>query len=171
MNLMLRQCTPEDVYTLKDISCETFRDAFADKNRPSELQAHLDKAYDLKKLHQELSNVHSQFYFLYADGVLAGYLKCNEAPAQTEIHDDNSLEIERIYIIQEFQGHGLGGFLINKAIEMAQMGKKHYLWLGVWEKNQKAISFYTKHGFYKIGSHPFFVGDDEQTDYIMRKDL
>jgi ribosomal protein S18 acetylase RimI-like enzyme len=71
----------------------------------------------------------------------------------------------------KFQGKGLGRALIEHAIKIAWEKKKTYIWLGVWEKNEKALAFYQKHRFYKIGTHPFFMGDDEQTDYIMRKDL
>jgi len=54
---------------------------------------------------------------------------------------------------------------------MANMRKKSYVWLGVWEKNDKAILFYRKNGFYEVGTHFFFMGEEKQTDFIMRKDL
>lgn len=171
MNKAFHKCTQEDVYILQDISCKTFRETFADTNSPAELQKFLDKAYNEEKLRMELLNSNSQFYFLYTDGVLAGYLKLNEAPAQTEINDKSSLEIQRLYLLREFQGKGLGRELMDKALEIARAGEKEYVWLGVWEHNEKALAFYKKYGFYKIGSHSFFVGSDEQTDDIMRKDL
>ena len=161
----------ENVNVLHDISCKTFKSAFADYNSPHQLQIFLDSAYNIQKLRSELSNEYSKFIFLYSDDELAGYFKVNESTAQTELHDNASLEIERIYIIETYQGRGLGGYIINKVCEMARESGKRYIWLGVWENNLKAISFYKKHGFYKIGAHSFFVGSDEQTDYIMRKDL
>ena len=108
---------------------------------------------------------------MYCDENIAGYLKLNEASSQTDINDSDSLEIERIYVVSEYQGTGLGDFLIEKAIQKAIERNKKYAWLGVWEKNQKAIRFYQKNGFYEIGTHLFCMGNDEQTDYIMRKDL
>ncbi len=171
MELKLRECTLKDINMLQQISCRTFKDAFADANSPQQLQAFLDSAYNADKLRAELSNKYSKFMFLYCDGELAGYFKINEAPAQTDVYDDMSLEIERIYIKSEYQRMGLGGYIIDKAADTARTLAKQYIWLGVWENNLKAISFYEKHGFYKIGSHSFFVGSDEQTDYIMRKDL
>lgn len=171
MEPTIRKCAQEDVGALRAISRKTFQETFAGYNAPSEMQAYLDRAYEIEKLRGEIQNEHMQFYFLYFNGVLAGYLKLNEAPAQTEFQDNDALEIERIYIAREFQGCGLGRFLINKAVETARARRKRYVWLGVWEKNKKAISFYQKHGFYKIGAHSFFVGSDEQTDDLMRKDL
>ncbi len=171
MDIAFKQCTQADLFDLRALSRRTFRETFAADNTPAALQAHLDRAYALEKLRAELSNPYSQFWFLYEKGSLAGYLKLNEAPAQTELHDPVSLEIERIYVARAFQGHGLGGMLMARAIETAQARGKRYIWLGVWEKNKKARSFYQKHGFRKIGSHPFSVGDEVQTDDIMRKDL
>ena len=109
MDIAFKQCTQADLFDLRALSRRTFRETFAADNTPAALQAHLDRAYALEKLRAELSNPYSQFWFLYEKGSLAGYLKLNEAPAQTELHDPVSLEIERIYVARAFQGHGLGG--------------------------------------------------------------
>ncbi|HHW00964.1 MAG TPA: GNAT family N-acetyltransferase [Clostridiaceae bacterium] len=171
MKLVFRECVMDDLFTLRELSCKTFGDTFGHMNTPSNMKAYLERAYNIDKLCGELSNSNSAFYFLYADEKLAGYLKLNEYKAQTDIFDPQSLEIERIYLLKKFQGKGLGSFLIKKAIDIANMRKKSYVWLGVWERNHKAISFYKKHGFYVIGTHPFIMGEEEQTDFIMRKDL
>ena len=140
-------------------------------NTPENMRAYLDCAFNISKLKAELSNLNSAFYFLYKDNTIAGYLKINNFPNQTDINDNSSLEIERFYILSEFQGQGLGKYLMEKAIKIAIKLHKEYVWLGVWEHNEKAKSFYKKLGFYRIGEHSFFMGDDEQTDYIMRKSL
>lgn len=171
MDVTYRQCSPDDVRALRDISRKTFQETFADQNSAADLQAYLDKAFDTDKLRGELSDENSRFYFLYADGELAGYLKLNQAPAQTDINDEDTLEIERIYVAQAYQGRGLGRYLMNLAVRTAQAAKKSCIWLGVWEKNEKAIAFYKKHGFTRVGVHPFILGGDAQTDYIMRKTL
>ncbi|KPU44362.1 protease synthase and sporulation negative regulatory protein PAI 1 [Oxobacter pfennigii] len=171
MNITFRQCVSDDIYTLQNFSYRTFNETYINMNTSSNMKAYLEEAFDVNKLRGELADSNSLFYFLYADGELAGYLKLNESAAQTDINDLQSIEIERIYIANEFQGKGLGGVLINKAIDIAKMRKKSYLWLGVWEKNDKAILFYKKNGFEEIGTHSFFMGDEEQTDLIMRKIL
>lgn len=169
--LTFKKCDLNDLISLKQISCKTFRDTFAHLNNESNMNAYLENAYNLDKLSNELHNNSSSFYFLYYDDVLAGYMKINEYQTQTDIHDSNSIELERIYLLNDFQGKGLGQSLINKAVEISTQKKKTYIWLGVWEKNYKAIRFYKNAGFYKIGEHPFIMGDDKQTDYIFRKDL
>ncbi len=171
MEFAFRQCMPDDAHTLHDISCRTYHETFAHMNTPSSMEAYLEKAFDINKLRRELSDSNSLFYFLYADEALAGYLKLNEAPSQTDINEIQSLEIERIYVEKEFQSKGLGRVLMNKAIDTARARGKAYIWLGVWERNDKAISFYKKSGFYKTGTHSFFMGGEEQTDFVMRKNL
>ncbi|NLL33691.1 MAG: GNAT family N-acetyltransferase [Clostridiales bacterium] len=171
MRLVFRECEMGDLVTLRELSCKTFSDTFGHMNTPSNMKVYLEHAFDVDKLRDEISNMHSNFYFLYADGELSGYIKLNEHKAQTDIYDPQSLEIERIYVQQESQGIGLGSALLRKAINIAETREKSYIWLGVWERNHKAIQFYKKNGFYEIGKHSFFMGEEEQTDYIMRKDL
>lgn len=171
MKLTIRECVMDDLLSLREISYKTYNDTFRQMNTPSNMKAYNEKAFDIDKLRGELSNRHSFFYFLYSDEELSGYLKLNEYKAQTDIYDPQSLEIERIYVTKEFQGKGLGNTLINKAIDVAKIREKLYVWLGVWEKNNKAIQFYKRNGFYVIGKHSFFMGEEEQTDFIMRKDL
>lgn len=84
---------------------------------------------------------------------------------------DETLEIERIYIKKKFQKHGLGKYLLNKSIDIAMEHNKKKIWLGVWEKNENAIVFYKKIGFEQAGSHSFYMGDEEQTDFILIKTL
>ena len=80
----------------------------------------------------------------------------------------NSLEIERIYVLESFQGKKIGQILFNKAVEITKNLNLHTIWLGVWEKNISAINFYLKNGFEKFDQHIFRLGDDEQIDYMMR---
>lgn len=148
-----------------------YYDTFKGMCREADMQAYLKTAFDRRKILDELNNPSSEFYFLYRKYALAGYMKLNDAPAQSDINDEKSLELERIYVAKSEQGTGLGAYLMSQAIRIATEKGKDYLWLGVWEKNEKAISFYNKHGFYKIGSHSFIMGDDIQHDYTMRKDL
>lgn len=102
-----------------------------------------------------------------ADKVI-GYLKVNFEQSQTELKDDKALEIERIYVLKEFHGKNVGQALYEKAIELAKEKKVKYVWLGVWEQNQRAIKFYQKNGFIPFDKHIFTLGDDKQTDILMK---
>ena len=103
----------------KKLVYETFNETFKDQNSPENMKAYLERAFNLKQLEKELSNISSQFFFVYFNNEIAGYLKVNTDDAQSEEMGDESLEIERIYIKNKFQKQGLGKYLINKAMEIA----------------------------------------------------
>lgn len=171
MTINIKKCTLEDSRKLQEISYKTFNETFKHQNSPENMNAYLERAFNLKQLEKELSNISSQFFFVYFNHEVAGYLKVNTNDAQSEEMGDESLEIERIYIKNKFQKHGLGKYLLNKAIEIAMERNKKEIWLGVWKKNENAIAFYEKMGFVQTGAHSFYMGDEEQIDFIMTKTL
>lgn len=171
MNIALKKCTPEDVDELQKISMITFVETFEEQNSPEHMQTYLDKAFNIPQLEKELANPSSRFFFVKVDGQVAGYLKVNENDAQTEEMGEDAFEIERIYISGKFQKLGLGKHLMERALSLAKVLGKKRIWLGVWEKNDNAIAFYLKKGFVKTGEHSFFMGDEEQIDWIMVKEL
>lgn len=171
MSIVMKKCTNEELETLQEISIETFNATFQEHNSPENIKAYLETAFNLSKLKEELANSFSHFYFVYFNGEVAGYLKVNMNDAQTEEIGDEMLEIERIYIRNKFQGYGLGKYLLTEAMKIAEECAKTRIWLGVWEKNINALGFYKKMGFVKTGAHSFYMGDEEQTDYIMIKTL
>jgi ribosomal protein S18 acetylase RimI-like enzyme len=171
MTINIKKCTFEDLGLLQEISVETFNETFKNHNSPENMKAYLEKAFNLKQLEEELSNISSEFFFIYSNEEIGGYLKINTNDAQTEILGKESIEIERIYIRKKLHKQGLGKYLINKAIEIAIERKKEKIWLGVWEKNENAITFYKKMEFVQTGIHSFYMGDEEQIDFIMTKAL
>lgn len=171
MNIKIKKCTLEDSRKLQEVSYETFNETFKDQNSPENMNVYLEKAFNLKQLEKELLNTSSHFFFVYLNDEIAGYLKVNTDDAQSEKMGDESLEIERIYIKNKFQKHGLGKYLLNKAMEIALECNKSKTWLGVWDQNENAIAFYKKMGFVQTGAHSFYMGDEEQIDLIMTKTL
>lgn len=171
MTIKLKKCNHEDLHLLQEISIDTFNDTFKNQNSPENMKAYLEKAFNVKQLEKELSNTSSEFFFVYFNEAVAGYLKVNTNESQSEKMGDESLEIERIYIKNKFQKHGLGKYLLNKTLEIAMERNKKKIWLGVWGKNENAIAFYKKMGFVHTDSHSFYMGDEEQIDHIMTKTL
>src|SRR5579871_4888641 len=135
------------------------------------MQYYLEDSFSTAKLTEEVNNKGSQFYFAVLDGEIIGYLKVNTGQAQTELKDDQSLEIERIYVQKAYHGKKVAQQLYEKAINIAKELGFGYVWLGVWENNARAISFYTKNGFQPFDKHIFRLGDDEQMDIMMKKPL
>ncbi|MGE7837249.1 GNAT family N-acetyltransferase [Viridibacillus arvi] len=171
MTVKIIKCNREDLQLLREISIETFNDTFSNQNSPENMKAYLERAFNSKQLEKELTNISSGFYFICFNEEIAGYLKVNINDTQSEKMGDESLEIERIYIRKKFQRKGFGKYLINKAVEIAEEQNKKNIWLGVWEKNMNAISFYKKIGFVQTGSHSFIMGNEEQIDVIMTRTL
>ena len=131
------------------------------------MQAYLTAAFNHDKLTEELNNENSEFYFLRDGTDVIGYLKINKLDAQTEFKDKSSMEIERIYIDAKHQGKSSGTQLLNKVKEIARRAGAKYIWLGVWEKNLRAIRFYERNGFEIFSVHEFQMGDEVQFDKLM----
>ncbi|MBR5126142.1 MAG: GNAT family N-acetyltransferase [Oscillospiraceae bacterium] len=171
MQLKLRKCGTDNLNTLRDLAIRTYWETYGSQNTPENMDAYIQTAFHPDQLLSELNDPNSEFFFLYADDVLAGFIKLNEAPSQTDVNDKESLQLERLYVSGSFQGMGLGQFLMDNAIGIAVQRGKKYIWLCAWEYNHKALRFYKKNGFWKMGAHTIFMGDDEQTDYLLRKNL
>lgn len=171
-NIIFKKLTSEDLQELKDLSRRTFSEAFGADNKPEDLQLYLDSAFGEETLRRELLNPLSEFYFVKVDNdVTAGYFKINLGDAQTDFKDEDAMELERIYVVKEFQNQKIGQKILDTVIEMALQRKMSYLWLGVWEKNSRAMDLYLRNNFKFSGTHPYMVGNDQQTDKIMKLSL
>lgn len=135
------------------------------------MRQYLDMEFAEEKMKRELSDPDSEFYLAQLENRSIGYLKVSTGKAQTEFKDGSGMEIERIYVLKEFHGKGMAQLLFDKALEIANQKGTDHIWLGVWEKNPRAIRFYEKNGFVKFGSHPFRVGNDLQTDLLLKRAL
>lgn len=170
-NLQAQKVALSDLEKLRDISIRSFTETFSSVNTPENMAYYLANSLSLAKLTEEFNTAGSAFYFAVLNNDIIGYLKLNTGAAQTELKITNSLEIERIYVLKEFHGKKAGQFLYEKAIRVALEKAVDFVWLGVWEENHRAIAFYSKNGFVAFDKHPFYLGDDEQIDIMMKKVL
>lgn len=159
------------LHELKKISEQTFLETYSDKISRENIAIYLAESYAEARLAEEIRHPESEFFFVELNHQVIGYLKLNRGQAQTELQNENGLEIERIYISGLFQGRKIGQLLMAKAISLARENKLDYVWLGVWEQNPKAIGFYEKNGFLPFDKHFFIVGDEEQLDMMMKLTL
>ena len=161
-----------DIPALSNLCADTFRETFSHDNTEEELQAFFDEAYNHDVLKRELDHDESETYLAYVDDVLAGYLKVNWGDAQTESELENAFEVQRLYVLKEYHGQGVGKALFEKALRIAESGNFSWAWLGVWEKNYKAQRFYTQYGFEKFGEHQFVVTPEKvDIDWLLKKSL
>ena len=166
--MKIRKINIDDLEALRNLSIQTFKETFEEVNTEEDMQKYLDENLSIEKLKTELENVNSEFYFAENNGEILGYLKLNFKDAQTEKLEENHFEIERIYVLKTFLGQKIGQILFDKAIEIGREKNLEYVWLGVWEENHRAIRFYGKNGFEIFGKHDFVLGEDVQTDLLMK---
>lgn len=164
----IKKVTINNIDQLQKIGRQTFSETFSAGNTEENMTKYLGEGFSIEKLNDELNNKNSEFYFAMLDNNVIGYLKLNFGQSQTELKDDRALEIERIYVLKEFHGKSVGQLLYDKAIQRARQKRADYVWLGVWEKNPRAINFYRKNGFIEFDKHIFELGDDKQTDIMMK---
>lgn len=169
--IQLLRLNPSHLDELVLISRETFIDAFASQNDPIHFQQYTDRAFASEQILSELENPNSEFYFLKNNDTTVGYIKINTGAAQNEYQEDVGMELERIYVLPAYQGKGLGKLVLDEVIDIAIAKAKSYVWLGVWDQNTRAIDFYERHGFERVGEHDFYLGEERQTDYLMKKSL
>ena len=168
VNISLIRATINDIDQLQQVSRQTFYETFSPVNTEENMRKYLDEELSTEKLTDELINNDSEFYFAKLENNVIGYLKLNFGKSQTEIKDDNCIELERIYILKEFHGKGVGQLLYDQAVQIAKQRNVDYMWLGVWEKNFRARNFYQKNGLVDFDKHIFKLGNDEQTDIMMK---
>ena len=166
--MKIRKINIDDLEALRNLSIQTFKETFSEVNTEEDMQKYLDENLNIEKLKSELENPNSEFYFAENNDEILGYLKLNFKDAQTEKLEENHFEIERIYVLKAFLGQKIGQILFDKAIEIGREKNLEYVWLGVWEENHRAIKFYGKNGFEIFGKHDFVLGEDVQTDLLMK---
>ena len=167
-SLEIKKVTINDIDQLQKIGKNTFFETFSAANTEENMKRYLDEEFSVVKLTDELNDQFAEFYFATLENKIIGYLKLNFGQSQTELKDDKAIEIERIYVLKEFHGKKVGQLLYDKAIQISRQKNADYIWLGVWEENPRAINFYKKNGFVEFDKHLFKLGDDEQTDIMMK---
>ena len=168
MEIQIRLVSVKEVAELNALARTAFAQTFADHNQPENVEKYLDESFTIEKLTEELNNKNSQFFFALVDDNPVGFLKVNIGAAQTELKDGDGMELQRIYVLQDYHGRSVGQVLFEKAKSLAIEGNYPYLWLGVWEENHRALNFYRKNGFVPFDKHIFKMGDEEQTDWMMK---
>lgn len=159
--------------TLTDLGKRLFRETFAAQNTPENMQAYLDENYRLDVQMKELEDSKMDTYMAFDENQEpVGFCQLTQNDKLYDfIEDRRAIELQRIYVDKRFAGKGIGKALFNKAIARAKELGRKTIWLGVWEHNATALKFYEYQGFYRVGEHQFFMGEQVDNDYIMIKSL
>ena len=169
VQVSIRLATENDAALIASFGAHTFRDTFGPNNPSEDMEIYIASAFTVDKIKTEMSDPTAIFLLAYIKHQLCGYAKivANKNPMDTE--NGKCVELERIYVAQNFTGLGVGSKLMDECLKAAAKGGYHTIWLGVWEYNDNAVQFYKKWGFKRIGSKSFVLGKDIQNDYIYQR--
>lgn len=168
-NVVVRRGAPADAAALAELAARTFRETFAADNRPEDMALHLSQAYGPRQQGRELADPDIVTLVGDAAGELVAYAQLRRGPAPAGVAGEAPVELWRFYVAREWHGKGLARALMREVDAAAARLGARTLWLGVWERNPRAIAFYAKSGFVDVGSQVFMVGTDAQTDRIMAR--
>lgn len=170
-NLCIRTADEDDAALIADLSRRTFYETFAAQNTKADMDTFMEEQFSRELLMDQVSEPGNTFLLAFMDDQPAGYARLTESENPASLGNADALEISRIYVVNTAIGTGIGKALMDECIQIATERKKDVIWLGVWEHNTRAISFYEKYGFSKFATHLFILGNDPQTDWLMKKEL
>ena len=171
MDINIQTARPEDAEKIAVLSRQTFYDTFAQYNTKEDMEKFLQESFSMASLVKEVSEPEHIFLVAHINDELVGYAKLSYSKNPPELEDTAAIEIGRLYAAQQTIGKGVGKALMQGCLRLAAAKNKQTVWLGVWEHNQRAISFYQKFGFEKFGEHDFVLGNDTQRDWLMKREV
>jgi len=170
-DIRIQEATKADAALIADLSRQTFYDSFAADNTKEDMDKFMNEQFTREGLMEEVGAAGNVFLLAYEGDEVVGYARMRQTPNPIKVKSEPAIEIARIYAVQKSIGKGVGSALMQWCIDFARQKNARVIWLGVWEKNYKAIAFYTKWGFEQFSEHVFMVGNDAQTDWLMKKEL
>lgn len=169
MKVQLRLATKSDVPELRRLAIQTSVDTFGAFNTEANMKAFLDEAYSMENMTHELDEINSRNYLAFIGNHMAGFMRLRKTGEVAHLLGPNAIELQRLYVDTSLKGQGIGGALMQEAMDFAATEKYDWIWLGVWEGNIAAQEFYMKWGFERFSEHIFQMGDDPQTDWLLKR--
>ena len=167
-DIVLRRGVPSDARALATFAAHAFADAFATQNAEADMRLHLDRAYGAAQQGRELADADMTTLLAWQGDVLVAYAQVHRHAAPPCVGASDAVELKRFYVDRSMHGRGLAARVMAAVFEAAREFGAATVWLGVWEHNPRARAFYAKSGFVDVGRQVFLLGNDEQTDLVMR---
>lgn len=168
-SIAIRHATAGDNVLLADIGAETFADAFGVDNTDDDMRQYLESAFGPDIQAAELADRANVFLIAEVHGLPAGYARLREATHPAAATVARPIELVRLYARTPWIGRGVGAALMKASLSEAQARGCDLVWLGVWERNERAIAFYRSWGFLERGNQTFLLGSDLQHDLVMTR--
>ena len=166
----VRRASVEDAELLAELGARTFVETFEKDNSPEDMAAYLADSFSVERLTEELTDPLSVFFVAEVEGSAAGYAKISAGEeASGVVEGERPVELVRLYALREWLGRGVGQALMQRCVDEAREMGFRTIWLGVWERNDRAQAFYRKWNFREVGEHIFQLGSDPQRDIVMQR--
>lgn len=169
--IKLRKAKIEELSAVRELAIEVYTDTFAEHNTPENLDAFFKDSYSAEKFKSEFHEPKSALFVALDDLKIVGFLRLRQSNEVDKYLGNNHIELHRLYVHRDYHGSSVAKMFMEEAMKYAKEKKHEWIWLGVWEKNFRAQKFYTKWGFEKFSEHIFQMGDDPQTDWLLKKKL
>ena len=167
----IRRAVPSDAGLISLLGAVTFYEAYFEQDEPDSLADYIHEAFAPNKIRAEIEGADAEFFIIFRNGRAVGYAKLRTGSKADGIESENSVELQRIYVVERVFGKGVGERLLRHCLETARARGFETLWLGVWEENRRAQRFYEKHGFRRVGTLTFPYGDTVGINHVMEKSL
>jgi ribosomal protein S18 acetylase RimI-like enzyme len=167
----IKEATLQDIATMREVAISSYADTFSEHNTAENMAAFFNDTYNLKKLEQEFHEPNSRLLLAFEGERQVGFVRLRESEEVLSLLGENTIELQRLYVLTSAQGKSVGRFLMEASMTFAKQKKYAWIWLGVWEKNFRAQRFYQAWGFEKFSEHTFWMGDDPQVDWLLKKKL
>ncbi|HEY0459435.1 MAG TPA: GNAT family N-acetyltransferase [Pyrinomonadaceae bacterium] len=170
-NIEIRAATRRDAKLISVLGTTTFYEAYFEQDTPPDLADYIHDAFNLEKILSEIEDPHAEFFIIFLDGRAVGYAKLRTGSKADDVKTENSIEMQRIYMVERVFGKGIGEILLNHCRQTAKERGFQTIWLGVWEENRRAQRFYEKHGFRRVGTLTFTYGDSVGINFVLERVL
>ena len=154
-----------------DVFKITYEHKLIGKFEQENFKSYLKKAFAHAQMMKEIKDPNSSYFGVFENNKMIAYQKVNFLGNQTMERPDNHIEIERFYIAPDYQGKGLGRFMIDWITGWAIKHDYVKLWLRSWERNEGGIAFYKKMGLRVKGTAEYKFEESDDVDYVLEKDL
>lgn len=171
MNVTIRKATGRDAKLLSQLAEKTFRDAFVDDTTPADMDHYVEEAFSPAVIAGEVADESSTFLIAEDGSGAIGYAKLRDGEVDSSISGERPIELQRLYLLQTALARGVGARLMEACLDVARGAGFRTVWLGVWEHNHRAIRFYERWGFRRVGEHTFTIGEDDQVDIVMEREV
>jgi ribosomal protein S18 acetylase RimI-like enzyme len=176
METVVRPAIIADAASLSQLGAATFRETFEGENTPEDIARYLAQAFTPKQQAAEIADpagavLLAERRHASEEARLVGYVHLASGPAPGAVQGPRPLELKRLYVARAWHGQGVAQALMDAALDAARVRGAETLWLGVWERNARAVAFYRKYGFTRVGEHTFVLGSDAQTDWLLAMPL